>query len=98
MADALLQLTMYYGPNVLSNHHPVLSTFLMGWLNDLGRMIGDNNFGMFFYLFLQCMAQFAAFSLTFVLAKKYQLDHRVRLGILLFSFFSLLFVFLPLLW
>ena len=84
MADALLQLTMYYGPNVLSNHHPVLSTLLMGGLNDLGRMVGDNNFGLFFYLFLQSLSQFATFSLTFVLAKKHKLDHRVRLGILLF--------------
>lgn len=84
MADALQQLTMYYGPNVLSNHHPVLSTLLMGGLNDLGRMVGDNNFGLFFYIFLQSLAQFATFSLTFVLAKKHRLNHRARLGVLLF--------------
>lgn len=87
MADALLQLTMYYGPHTLSNHHPVFSTLLMGGLNDVGRMIGDNNFGLFFYLFLQSITQFSVFSVVFVFAKKYKVDCRIRVGILAFFAF-----------
>lgn len=84
MADALLQLTMYYGPNMLSNHHPIFSTLLMGIINDIGRWIGDNNFGLFLYTFFQSILQFAIFAFTFVMAKKYKISYCIRMVILLF--------------
>ncbi len=84
MADSLLQLTMYYGPNALSNHHPVFSTLLMGTLNDIGRAIGGNNFGLFLYAFLQSMLQFLLFATAMLVCKKLKLHYGCRLGILAF--------------
>ena len=82
MADGLLQLTMYYGSNAMSNHHPVLSTLVMGFFNDIGRTIGDTNFGLFIYVFLQSIVQFLVFSLIMIFAKKYKVKYSVRIALL----------------
>lgn len=60
--DGYRQLNMYYGYNSPTNHHPWLSTLIMGWITSLGRGISDN-FGVFLFVFLQsilCAAVFAA--------------------------------------
>ena len=43
-------------PNVfMTNHHPILQTFLLGWAIDIGRYILDDNFGLFLYTLTQSL-------------------------------------------
>lgn len=89
MGDGVAQLTMYYGMNTLLNHHPVLSTMLMGMVMDIGKMLGDPNLGLFCYTFLQSVIQIFAFTSVFIFAKKYNLPYVFRIVTLAyFSIFS----------
>ncbi len=87
MGDGIAQLTMYYGMNTLSNHHPVVSTLLMGMVTNVGRLFGDLNLGLFCYVFLQSILQIFAFSSVFIFAKKYNLPYVVRIPT--FAYFAL---------
>lgn len=65
-------------PNVfITAHHPVTQTFLLGWCIDLGRMLINDNFGLFIYTLGQTLiyASIFAYTCTFALkngiAKRY---------------------------
>ena len=56
-------------PNVfITNHHPILQTYLMGWSLSLGRAIGSDNFGLFIYTLFQTViyASVLAYSIKFL--------------------------------
>lgn len=58
--DAQWQLGQYFGRTAATNHHPWLSTLLMGGIVDLGRSL---DWGLFLYVLFQsalCAAVFAA--------------------------------------
>ena len=60
--DGQYQLGQYFRQTAATNHHPWLSTLLMGWIVDLGRLWSLNT-GIFFYVLFQsavCAAAFAA--------------------------------------
>ncbi len=56
--DSYVQLGQYYGLTQLSNHHPVLSTVILGVFVDLGRLFGSDNIG----IALLCLIQNALFA------------------------------------
>lgn len=56
-------------PNVfITNHHPILQTYLMGWSLSLGRALGSDNFGLFIYTLFQTViyASVLAYSIKFL--------------------------------
>ena len=56
-------------PNVfITNHHPILQTYLMGWSLSFGRSLGSDNFGLFIYTFFQSSiyASILAYSIKFL--------------------------------
>lgn len=56
--DGMYQLEQYFGLTQATNHHPWLSTLLMGWIVSLG---GDNlSLGVFFYVLFQSLVCAAA--------------------------------------
>ena len=56
--DGMYQLEQYFGLAPATNHHPWLSTLLMGWIVSLG---GDNlSLGVFFYVIFQSLVCAAA--------------------------------------
>lgn len=64
--DGYYQLNMFYGYNPASNHHPWLSTLVIGGITAAGRIISDN-FGVFLYILMQSL--FCTFTFTAVCCK-----------------------------
>jgi len=63
MYDGIFQLLMYYGYEPLTNHHPVVSTWLMGTIFDVGKYLGgSDNSGLFFYCLVQVIFQSLVFT------------------------------------
>ncbi len=58
--DGLYQLGQYFGAAPPTNHHPWLSTLLMGWIVALGRK-ANLSAGVFLYILCQSLACAAAF-------------------------------------
>lgn len=53
--DMTNQLAEYFGLSNMSNHHPVLSTLIMGTIVETGEKILDYNFGAFLYILFQAI-------------------------------------------
>lgn len=51
--DSWGQISQVIGKQEMTAHHTVLSTWLHGWLFQLGRALGSDNLGVFFYIVLQ---------------------------------------------
>lgn len=51
--DSWGQISQVIGKQEMTAHHTVLSTWLHGWLFQLGRILGSDNLGVFFYIVLQ---------------------------------------------
>lgn len=68
--DGYLQLDMYFGIKPLTNHHPILTTKLIGWLVSLGKWLINYNFGVFLFVAFQsliCAAIYAYVSIYMLL-------------------------------
>ena len=68
---------------VMTNHHPVTHTILLGSCLKLGTMIGNDNLGLFFYSMIQIviLASTLAFSIYYM--KKMNLNTKYLIGVLL---------------
>lgn len=53
--DSHTQICQALGTMEMTAHHTVLSTWFHGACVGLGRMLGSDNLGVFFYIFLQCL-------------------------------------------
>lgn len=51
--DSWGQISQVLGAQEMTAHHTVLSTWLHGWLFRLGRALGSDNLGVFFYIAVQ---------------------------------------------
>lgn len=51
--DSWGQISQVLGVQEMTAHHTVLSTWLHGWLFQLGRALGSDNLGVFLYIVLQ---------------------------------------------
>ncbi len=52
-------------PNVfMTNHHPIMQTYLIGWCIDLGRFLINDNFGLFIYTFIQTIIYVSVLAYT----------------------------------
>ena len=83
--DPAFQIKMYYNvptkyiywviqrdPSVnMTNHHPILQTYMLGWCLDLGRMILNDNFGLFIYTFIQSIMTSLCAASTIKFLKKH---------------------------
>ena len=68
---------------VMTNHHPVTHTMLLGGCLKLGTMIGNDNLGLFFYSIIQIsvLASVLAFSIYYM--QKMGLKTKYLIGVLL---------------
>ena len=68
---------------VMTNHHPVTHTMLLGGCLKLGYMIGNDNLGLFFYSIIQIsvLASVLAFSIYYM--QKMGLKTKYLIGVLL---------------
>lgn len=82
--DGYWQLRMYYGIQEWTTHHPVFSTWLMGKIMDLGKLIGSDNLGIFFYTFPQSIIFAFSLGYTFKYLSKWNISFKYRMTILVF--------------
>lgn len=52
----------------MTNHHPIMQTYLIGWCIDFGRFILNDNFGLFIYTIIQTLiySSVLAYSIKFL--------------------------------
>lgn len=60
--DGVYQILEYYGERPLSNHLPVLSTFIEGTIFCIGKRLYNANFGLFCFAFVQVLVQSYVFA------------------------------------
>ena len=61
--DGYFQLNQVVGVRPLTNKHPIMSTFILGFFFKLGRLVNDN-FGVFLYVMFQLLASSAIYALS----------------------------------
>lgn len=61
--DGYKQINQSMGIQPLTNHHPILGTYIIGFFFQIGSMVNDN-FGVFLYICFQVIASSAAFALS----------------------------------
>lgn len=67
-------------PNVIiTNHHPVLHTLLLGGSLKLGHMMGNDNLGLFIYIIIQSITLIGTLSYTIKFLKRIGLSDKYRL-------------------
>lgn len=70
-SDALSQITQSIGIGVLSNHHPLFHTFVIGIFANLGGLFENYNIGIAMYSIVQMLALSGIFAYTvYYMAKK----------------------------
>ncbi len=90
--DYFWQILMGTGVFPLSNHHPVLSSLVIGLLYRTGAAIGGASFGLAFSMFVQTilLAMSAGFSLSYICSEN-RVNRKARLAMLLLICFSPVF-------
>ena len=105
--DPSYQIKMYYNvptkyirwviqrdPNVfMTNHHPILQTFLLGWAIDIGRHILDDNFGLFLYTITQSLIYASCLAFTVKFLHKHEVKSKYLLLITLMYMIVPMFAF-----
>lgn len=88
--DTRQQLLQYNGlPNALSegaitDHHPVLDTYLYGWFTDLGRALGSVDAGVYAFCLVQAFLTACALACCLVLVRRMSGERGVCLTLLAF--------------
>ena len=88
--DTRQQLLQYNGlPNALSegaitDHHPVLDTYLYGWFTDLGRALGSVDVGVYAFCLVQAFLTARALACCLVLVRRMGGERGVCLILLAF--------------
>ncbi|MDD2435552.1 MAG: DUF6020 family protein [Bacilli bacterium] len=68
---------------LITNHHPVLHTILLGSSLKIGRVLGSDNFGLFIYSMIQISILVSALAFTINYTKKLKTPYWVRWVILI---------------
>lgn len=68
---------------VMTNHHPVAHTVLLGGCLKFGHMLGNDNFGLFCFSFLQIVILLSVFALSISYMKKMKISSKYRFVVLL---------------
>lgn len=72
---------------VMTNHHPVVHTLLLGGCLKFGRFLGSDNFGLFCYSIIQILVLSSVLALTIKYMKKLKISSRFRfITLLIYAF------------
>src|SRR5699024_7701891 len=63
----------------ITNHHPVVHTYILGICMQIGKMIGNDNIGVFIYTFLQVIMFSSTFAYIINFMKKLIVPNFVRI-------------------
>lgn len=79
-------------PNVyMTSHHSILHTYLLGWSISLGRIILNDNFGLFIYTLLQTAVYSSTLAYTIKFAKNNKVSTKACFIVLLIYMFVPMF-------
>ena len=76
--DAVSALLGYYGIIDWTNHHPVISTLLMGYIMDFGKYLGDDNLGCTIYVILQYFLLSISLAYNFIFFNQWRINYVIR--------------------
>ena len=76
--DAVMALLGYYGIGIKSNHHPIIGTLLMGYIMDIGKYFGNDNYGCAIYVILQFLLLSTTLAYQFVFFNKWKTIYSIR--------------------
>lgn len=76
-SDSVDQLSMYFGFAEMTNHHPFLSTLLIGGCVEFGMFLGNAAVGMFLYVVMQTVIQAFAFAYTLGTMAKWGISSKI---------------------
>ena len=88
--DTRQQLLQYNGlPNALSegvitDHHPVLDTYIYGWFTDVGRALGGADAGVYVFCLLQAFAAACALACCVIMVRRLGGGRRICTALLTF--------------
>lgn len=68
---------------VITNHHPVFHTFILGGFTKIGDMLGSVNLGLFFFTIFQMFIVISAIIYTLIYLKKLKVPFIIRFIILI---------------
>lgn len=86
-ADSMGQICQSLGIYNLTNHHPVFHTFFIGIAMNIGKLLGNYNFGVAIYSIVQMIVTSGIFSFAIYYMAKRNVDSRFRVLTLLFYAF-----------
>ena len=84
MWDPFNQLNQYFGVFNWSDHHPVFSTVIYGFIMSLGRNIVNDNFGVFLCALYQHILLAVSVTYGIYILSKWKINKKIRLAILAF--------------
>ena len=82
--DSLTQLSQTVGIYPLSNHHPIMHTFVIGIFIQLGKIFGNYNIGVAIYSIVQMLALSGIFAYTIYYMSKKNVPILLRIITLVF--------------
>lgn len=82
--DAMYALRSYYGIEIWTTHHPVIGVLLMGYIMDIGKFLGNDNYGCVIYIVLQFFLFSFTLAYNFVFFNRWKVCYLIRWMILLF--------------
>jgi len=82
--DINYQLRQFFGAEPWTNSHPVLSTVIMGGSMWLGKLLGSDNLGMFFYMLLQAGVFLIVFTEIVMTVRRLGAARWLQISVLLF--------------
>ncbi|MCI1858266.1 MAG: DUF6020 family protein [Sporolactobacillus sp.] len=82
--DGMRQINQVFDPAQLNNHHPILTTFIMGGLVKVGRLLAGNNFGLFLAVIYQVFLVSFCFACSISYLNRCKCSVYLQLGLLLF--------------
>ena len=85
--DSMSQIMQSLDMKTLSNHHPVLHTFIIGIVMSIGKLFGNYNIGVAIYSILQMLITSCCFSFAIYYMAKRNVDIRFRILTLIFYAF-----------
>lgn len=89
--DSLDQIYQTQGINVLTNHHPVFHTFIIGIALNIGKLIGNYNVGVAIFTVFQMLSLSAIFAFTLYTMSKKNINNGIKIGTFIFFAFYPIF-------
>lgn len=82
--DGMRQINQFFDPSQLNNHHPVITTFIMGGIMAAGRRAAGNDFGLFMVAMYQVLLVSFSFAYSVSYLNRFRCSVHLQTGLLIF--------------